>query len=146
MKSLILLVLMTIALPLGAEETVAPAARVDATYFHRTFRCQTCLQIEDMARYAVEMERAEAVEAGHLTWRAVNFEEEEVAGVADEYGLESPTLVLALVVGGEVVKSRRLEKTWDLYGDAEKFDAYVLGAVDEFLKAASASGTRPESE
>lgn len=146
MKPFILLVLMAAALPLAAQEPAAPTGRVDATYFHRTYRCQTCLQIEDMARYAMEMERAEALETGLLTWQAVNFEEEEAAHYADEFGLESPTLVLTLTVEGEVVESMNLEGVWDYYGDAGKFDSYVLKAVDDYLRQASVSEPDPGPE
>lgn len=146
MKTLILILLMVLTLPVIAEENDPPAAQVVATYFHRNLRCQTCLQIEDMARYTIEMERAEALETGRLVWRAVNFEEESSSHFAEEYDLEGSTLILAIMENGKPREWAKLEGTWNLYEDTGKFDAYVLGVVDEYLEAASGSQADIEAE
>ena len=113
------------------------APRVVATYFHRTLRCQTCLQIESLARYDVTGVMADDVETGQLEWRLVNFETEENARFAEEFALEGPSLVVAIEAGGEVVEWVRLDRVWELYGDVEAFDRYVLGTLEEYLGTAS---------
>ena len=112
-------------------------ARVVATYFHRTLRCQTCLHIESLARYDVTCVMASDMESGQLAWRLVNFEDEENVHFAEEFGLDGPSLVITLECGGDVVKWVRLDRVWNLCDDVEAFDEYVLGTLVEYLMAAS---------
>jgi len=116
------------------------APRVVATYFHRTLRCQTCLRIEALARFDVTDVMADDVASGQLAWRLVDFQAEENAHFAEAYELDGPSLVVTLEAGGEVVKWTRLDRVWELYGDVAAFDAYVLGAVEQYLQEASRHG------
>jgi len=123
--------------PAPEDAQAVPATRVVATYFHHTLRCQTCLNIEALARYAVTEERAADVDSGLLAWRSVDFDLEENAHFAEEYDLEAPTLVIAMQDGDETVRWVRLDKVWELYEDVEAFDRYVGNALEEYLDAAS---------
>lgn len=113
------------------------APRVVATYYHRTLRCQTCLQIESLARRDVTEVMASDMESGSLEWRLVNFEEEENARFGEEFGLEGPSLVITLEIGGEIVRWVRMDQLWEIHEDVVAFDACVLGALEEYLLAAS---------
>jgi hypothetical protein len=124
----------------AADEAAEADAPVVVHYFHRTLRCQTCLTIESLARYDVLDRLADEVDAGLLAWRLVNFEAEANAAFVEEFGLVGPSLIVTRSAGGEVVAWERLDRTWELYGDVEAFDAYVLEAVGRFLEAASADG------
>lgn len=115
----------------------APDAPVVAYYLHRTLRCQTCLTIESLARYDIDTEMTAEVESGRLAWRLVNFEEPGHAHFVEDFALTGPSLVLARYVDGKVAAWERLDRAWELYGDVEAFDRYVLGAVERFLDAAS---------
>jgi len=129
----------------GATYADSGTPRVVATYFHRTLRCQTCLQIESLARYDLTEVMAADMESGLLQWRLVNFEEEDNAHFEEEFELEGPTLVVTLENGSDVIKWARLDRVWELYGDLEAFDEYVLGTVEEYLTAASGGdGSKPE--
>jgi hypothetical protein len=121
----------------SAVAETEPAPRVVAIYLHRTLRCQTCLQIEALARHDVTDVMANDVANGQLAWRLVNFEEEANVHFAEEFGLDGPTLVIALEDGGEVVEWARLDRVWETYDDLEAFDEYVLGTLEEFLGKAS---------
>lgn len=126
----------------GAAPDLSDASpRVVATYFHRTFRCQTCLRIESLAQFDVTEARADAVEGGRLFWRAVNIDDEGNAGFEKQFELEGSSLVITLEDGDKVLDWVRLDRTWELYGDVKAFDAYVLGAIDEYLAAAAKRGS-----
>lgn len=119
--------------------------RVVATYFHRTLRCQTCLQIEALARYDVMQVMASDVESGHLVWRALDYEKEPDARHEERFGLEGPSLVLTLEDSGNILRWVRLDRVWELSADVAAFDAYVLGALEEYLIAASAIASNRDS-
>ncbi len=132
-----LLVGLAIVAGMAGAALAEDGPRVVATYFHRELRCQTCLQIESLARYDLTDVMANDVASGQLAWRLVNYEEAGNAHFAEEFELEGPSLVIAIEYGGEVVKWVRLDRVWDLYGDVEAFDEYVLGTAEDFLAAAS---------
>ena len=111
--------------------------RVIATYFHGTFRCQTCLHIESLARYDVTDVMASDIESGQLIWRSLNFEKEENARYQEQFKLEGSTLIITLEDGGEVLKWVQLDRVWDLYDNSDAFDKYVMGTIEEYLIAAS---------
>ncbi|MBU2501289.1 hypothetical protein KJ682_08185 [bacterium] len=124
----------------AAGATPAPAEgrpQVVATYFHRTLRCQTCLQIEALARYDVTGVMASDVESGRLVWRSVDFEVEDDASNRERFGLDGPSLVITLEDGGKVLRWVRLDRVWEFSTDVAAFDEYVLGALEEYLTAAS---------
>ncbi len=122
-----------------AEEAAMP--RVAATYFHRTLRCQTCLQIEALSRYDVTQVLADEVAGGELSWRKVNFEEEGSTHFIEQFSLEGPSLVISLECGDRIIRWERLDRVWDLHDDVQAFDRYVLGSIEDFLVAASESRT-----
>ena len=111
--------------------------RVIATYFHGTFRCQTCLHIESLAHYDVTDVMASDIESGQLLWRSLNFDEDENAQYQEQFKLEGSTLVITLEDGGEVLKWVQLDRVWDLYDNSDAFDKYVMGTIEEYLIAAS---------
>ena len=130
----------TALLAAAAGATPEPAEgrlQVAATYFHRTLRCQTCLQIEALARYDVTGVMASDVESGRLVWRSVDYEVEKEALYRERFGLEGPSLVLTIEEGGEVLRWVRLDRVWEFSTDVPAFDKYVLGALEDFLTEAS---------
>lgn len=142
-----LLVLLLLAVSAGSApggEEAAP--RVVATYFHRTLRCQTCQLIESLARHDVTVAMADAVAAGRLSWRLVDFQAEEDARYEERFGLDGPSLVVTVEDGGEVIAWARLDRVWELYDDVPAFDAYVLEALEEqLLRAAEIAAGRSGS-
>lgn len=127
---------------LAAAAGATPASaegrpQVVATYFHRTLRCQTCLQIEALARYDVTVVMASDVESGRLVWRSVDFEVEDDALYRKRFGLDGPSLVITIEEGGEVLRWVRLDRVWEFSTDVAAFDKYVLGALEDFLTEAS---------
>lgn len=88
--------------------------RVAVYYFHATIRCHGCLWIEATTDSTIRTAFAPALKEGRLEWRSMNFEEPENQALAQQLKIEGSTLVIAQVVGGEIVRSEQLDQTWYL--------------------------------
>lgn len=108
------------------------SCRVDAIYFHTTFRCRTCKLIEELAQAVVETEFAEEISDGRLRWQAINMQRER--DYVALYDLTRPTLVLVRDVDGETSEWTALHDTWNLLGAEIAFAAYVRDHVRSLLE------------
>jgi hypothetical protein len=106
--------------------------RVTATYFHTTFRCRTCRQIEERARTVVMDDLGNEVRAGRLAWRAINMQRERE--FIAQFELDRPTLILTRAVGEEIVEWTALHDTWTLLASRVGFASYVREHVEEYLE------------
>ncbi len=104
---------------------------VGVYYMHQTFRCPTCLKIENMARQVVQERFAGELAAGTVRWDAVNYLEQD--GAADRYGLRTSSLVVVTYQDGREVSHEVLNETWALYPNPAQFEAYVVEAVRKRL-------------
>lgn len=118
------------ASPSGDSSSVE--APVVVYYFHREMRCQSCILLEDMTRWAVESGYAEEIAAGQLALRSVNVDVPENEHFVGDFDLEFQAVVLAAYEQKEVVRWRNLERVWDLYGTPTDFDRYLFEQIDEF--------------
>ncbi|MBI4706501.1 MAG: hypothetical protein HY761_01045 [Candidatus Omnitrophica bacterium] len=109
-------------------------AKVIAYYFHGTFRCPTCINMEKYSREAIDTNFKEAVDSGRLEFTVVNIEDKGNEHYAGDYQLYTKSLVLSLVKDGKEVKSKNLDKIWEYSRDKKKFIEYVTGEVDGFMK------------
>ena len=107
--------------------------RVVAYYFHRTMRCPTCLSIEKQSREAVEAGYADELESGQLEWHAVNIEAPGSEHFEQDFELEASALILAEMVGDEVVRWKNLTDVWELVEDSLEFQVYVWTELGDFL-------------
>jgi hypothetical protein len=105
-----------------------------AYYFHRDFRCQTCLRLEALCREAIQNGYAKELEEGTFVWRVVNVDEPENEHFIDRFGLFAQSLVVEEVTDGQPGRWKNLEEIWDLMDDREQFMAYVKREVDRFLE------------
>ena len=109
------------------------ASRVDVFYFHRTFRCTGCLNMEAYAAEATERLTAER-EAGRLLFRAINLDEESDKHFAKDYALEFSSVVLSRRVHGQEAAWTNLPAAWELVGDKQNFVAYVETEIAKQLE------------
>lgn len=141
MKKIILVILGVAALSFGAvgvkaEEPVLakPKVKVEAYYFHTSFRCPTCNTMERYAREAIDTNFKTALASGKLEFRSVNVEDPGNEHFVDDYQLYTKTLILSLVKDGKEVKSKNLDKIWEYVRDKQRFVDYVTKGVSDFLK------------
>ena len=110
------------------------ASRVIAYYFHGTFRCYTCTDMEKYSREGIETNFKDALASGSLEFKAVNVEDRGNEHFVNDYQLYTKSLILSLVKDGKEIKHKNLDQIWQLARNKEKFIAYVTGEVTELLK------------
>lgn len=106
---------------------------VIAFYFHPTFRCPECLDIEALSREAIESGFDRAIENGDLIWIVLNMEEPGAEEFVEEFKLDTSTLVIADMHGGQQTRWKKLEKVWELLNDRDGFVKYVQEEVAAYL-------------
>lgn len=110
------------------------SAKVMVYYFHGSFRCYTCTNMEKFSREAVETHSKDALDSGKLEFKEVNVEDKGNEHFVDDYKLYTKSLILSLVKDGKEIKSKNLDKIWELARNKQKFIEYVTGEVDAFMK------------
>lgn len=138
MKKIILVLAVVAAISTGsfAFGQSSPQAKVTAYYFHGSFRCVTCTNMEKFSREAIEAHFKDALASGKLEFKVVNVEERGNEHFVDDYKLYTKTLILSLAKDGKEVKSKNLNKIWELSRNKQKFMDYVTGELNEFIKDA----------
>jgi len=105
--------------------------QVTVYYFHRTLRCISCLSIEKMARETLQENYPQDVANGTIRWQPVDYWQD--TELAKRFGVDSPTLVVAVNDHGKIASYRRLDDTWSLKGDSKAFHTMLVKAVSEAM-------------
>jgi hypothetical protein len=92
--------------------------------------------MEKYSREAIDANFKDALASGGLEFKAVNVEEKGNEHFVNDYKLYTKTLILSLVKDGKEVKSKNLDKIWELARNKQKFMDYVTGEVNAFMKDA----------
>jgi hypothetical protein len=147
-KLLLGFVLISIGFAIGKEttrsrmsaqaEAAGPIAapgqdKVVVYYMHATFRCVTCNLVESMGAELVRTEFADAVKAGRLEWREVNFQKNEQLAV--RYKVGGNMIIVAKFQDGKEVAHKRLDRVMELANKRNEYMSYVRGGIDEMLEA-----------
>ncbi|MDD5246687.1 MAG: nitrophenyl compound nitroreductase subunit ArsF family protein [Candidatus Omnitrophica bacterium] len=138
MKKLFLVILAAVAVISSAIAFAADSssAKVIAYYFHGSFRCPTCMNMEKYTKEAIDSNFKDALASGNLEFKVVNVEERGNEHFVNDYKLYTKTLILSMIKDGKEVKSKNLDKIWDLSRNKQKFIEYVTGEVNAFMKDA----------
>jgi hypothetical protein len=111
-----------------------PVAKVIAYYFHGTFRCYTCTNMEKYSREAIEANFEDALALGKLEFKVVNVEERGNEHFAKDYQLYTKSLILSLVKDGKEVRHKNLDKICEYARNKQKFIDYVTSEINGFIK------------
>jgi hypothetical protein len=117
-------------------DTTAPVLlpnRVAAYYFYGKIRCHGCNWIEATSDSTIRAAFAGALKEGRLEWRSIDFEEPRNRALARQLKIEGSTLVIAQVVGGEIVRSEQVDQAWYLVDKPKELFALVRGRIAEYL-------------
>jgi hypothetical protein len=140
LKKLFLIILAAVAVinlsfsAFAAEDK--PVVKIMAYYFHGTFRCYTCTNMEKYSREAIEASFKDALASGKLGFKAVNVEERGNEHFVNDYQLYTKSLILSLVKDGKEVKSKNLDKIWEYSSNKQKFIYYVTAEISGFVEDA----------
>jgi hypothetical protein len=110
------------------------SAKVTAYYFHGSFRCYTCNMMERYSQEAIEANFKDALASGKLEFKAVNVEDRGNEHFVDDYKLYTKSLIISLVKDGKEIKSKNLDKIWELARNKQKFIEYVTAEVNALMK------------
>jgi len=116
-----------------SKPSVSPGNQVVAYYFHGTFRCSSCLKIEQYSKEAIEKYFGNELKSGRLVFKVINVEDKGNEHYVNDYQLYTKSLILSLVKNGKETKSDNLVKVWEYLGNREKFYEYVKSNVDSYL-------------
>ena len=112
------------------------SAKVIAYYFHGSFRCYTCTNMEKFSKEAIETNFKDALASGNLEFKAVNVEDRGNEHFVNDYKLYTKSLILSMVKDGKEVKSKNLDKIWELARNKQRFIDYVTSEINGFMKDA----------
>ena len=139
-KKIIIVLLLTIAffqvsaVAIAGENMPGESVRLIAYYFHGSFRCATCHNLEKYAKESIENNFKDELDEGILVFKAVNVEEEGNEHFVYDYELYSKSLVLSLVKNGEEVEYKNLTKIWEYVSDRQVYEDYVKSEINAFLE------------
>lgn len=118
--------------PLAAKDTETDPEKektVEAYYFHNTRRCASCVQLQNNSKAFLEELYHEEMEAGIVSFIAVNLQEDGGAEIARRFGVNS---VSFLIASGDEFTNLTRE---GLMGrrNPENFKAAIKEATDGYL-------------
>lgn len=107
--------------------------KVQAYYFHATFRCATCLEMEKWTRDIITKKYPEQLKKGVLTLQSFNFDEEKNFDFLNRYSLARPAVILAKYRGDREITWKSLDRIWDFNASEAEFKKYIDAEVSQFL-------------
>ena len=117
---------------LGTAETLEDGLTV--YYFHGDIRCPTCQAIESQTHETVQSDFAAQLDRGEITWKVLNYEKGDAAGLAKKFDVHMANVVLAQMNGGEIENWKRLDQVWALVGDKPAFAEFIRTEVNQMLE------------
>lgn len=132
--------------PLTAQHPGAakPSDRVVVYYMHRTFRCISCLSIEKETRQTLEDNFASNLASGQVEFKSEDYWINK--NLVNRYGVDTVSVVVAVMAGGQEVSHENLERVWELKGRPAELRNYIAQAVRSALdKAACKSPDRAKA-
>jgi hypothetical protein len=107
--------------------------QVIAYYFHSTFRCTTCLAMEELTKEAILTGFPEELKSGRLVLKVINFDEEQNNHFIKDYDLSTKSVVIVDMKGGAQIRWKNLVKIWDLMDSKEAFLKYIQEETRSYL-------------
>ena len=120
----------------NAAEGVSPQQprhQVIAYYFHTTYRCPTCLKIEEYTRQAVTEAFPAELKNGRLLWKPVNVEGNGNEHYIKDYQLFTKSVIVVDMKDGKQVQWKNLKDIWKHVGSREAFFGYIQDEVRLYL-------------
>jgi hypothetical protein len=119
--------------PAPAQGDATETDTVVAYYFYTTFRCSTCVRIEQLAREVVDQDFADEVGRGRLEWRSVNIEWPQNRHFIRKYRLVTRSVVLVRMVDGKETQWKNLDRVWQLVWSRDRYRNYVITEINALL-------------
>ncbi len=119
--------------PSTSGTSSVPADRVEVIYFYRTYRCYSCIYVEEGAHYTVETYFADELANGKVIFKAVNVEDKENAAIVKKFGAFTSSLFINTIIDG----TDHIEEATEVYfliDNNSEFVAELRGKIEKSLK------------
>jgi hypothetical protein len=113
------------------EEAERSTLAVKVYYMHASMRCTTCNTIEKMTKELLNNKYSEAIKEGRVEFQEVNFQENEA--LAAKFDVVASCVVVARFENGKIAAFKKLDKVWTLFGEQDKFNAYIDNVIQAYL-------------
>jgi hypothetical protein len=107
--------------------------KVIVYYFHRTVRCETCVEIEKLTLEAVNEAFEKELGSRTIEIKVINMEEDGNTHFSEEYKLSVQSVIVSDMSGSNERRWKNLDKIWDYVSDDEEFKEYIIDEVRAYL-------------
>jgi len=107
--------------------------RIQVFYFHRSFRCIGCINVEAAAYEAVSIDHSEDVQAGKLEWHSINCDDPQHSHYVTEYDLYTQELIFVEMRNAVPVRNEKIPEVWQHWENKSKARAVVGKNIDMWL-------------
>lgn len=107
---------------------------INVYYFHTTYRCVTCTNMEKYTSEAIETNFGRELSQGKLTFTTVNIDENPNKHFVKDYKLYTKQVILSQMEKGKEVRWKNLDQVWVLVRSPEKFKGYIVKETRGFLE------------
>lgn len=101
-------------------------------YFITSYRCKTCLFIEENTKTAIESTFSNELKNGSIEFKMVNIEEKQNQHFVDEYGIYTKSVILSDLKDGKQKRWKNLDKIWEKVGDKTNFKEYIVKEIKTY--------------
>ncbi len=127
------LICVSMPIPLYAQAKTAES-KIMAYYFHTTFRCHSCSQIEKYSQDAIESNFKDLIDRDIVAFKSINVDKPENKHFIKDYKLYTKSLILSRVKDGQEVESKNLTQIWQKARNKDRFYKYVIDEMNQFLQ------------
>jgi hypothetical protein len=113
-------------------ESNASGREIIVYYFHGTYRCPSCLQIEDWSFDVLQERFAPALEQGTIIWTTINIDKPENRHLVEAYQVSTQALIIVRMSGKKEKRYKNLGKVWEYLSDQQTFYDYVTHEINKF--------------
>ena len=107
--------------------------KVELYHFHGNQQCVSCIHLGDMAEKVVNTNYPEELASGKLVFGHINAEDPQNRELAEKYEVVSSSLMIGVYTKDSFTK-QDLVGAWYKIGDESKYNSYLTGILDPFLK------------
>ncbi len=112
------------------SKEAVPARKVVVNYFHGNVRCATCKKIE---AYTAEAVKESFKDNELVEWRVTNTDDSGNEHFVTDYELTTRSVVVVEEIDGKPGKWKNLKEIWDLVGEKESFQNYIIKETKEII-------------
>ncbi len=114
-------------------ESNASGREIIVYYFHGTYRCPSCLQIEDWSFDAIQERFAQELEQETIIWKTIDVDKPENRHLVEAYQVSTQALIIVEMTGKKEKRYKNLGKVWEYLSDQQAFYEYVTHEINKFL-------------